>query len=82
MPLFVCDECECVENTATGFYWTRNSIYFKDESKNGKALCSECMPKEFDDGSINHSAGKWHNRFSKRKWDGKMKVLNRQPMPS
>jgi hypothetical protein len=77
MPLFVCDECGCVENTALGFYWGKGHIKFKDEEKNDKALCSECMPKEFSDGSIYEKAGKWHDIFKKEKWDGEEEVINR-----
>ena len=32
MPLFECTKCGCVENTATGDYWTRPDA----------PLCSEC----------------------------------------
>ena len=31
MPLFACRQCNCVENTATGFYWGQDI-----------PLCSEC----------------------------------------
>jgi hypothetical protein len=31
MPLFACEQCGCIENTATGCYWGRE-----------RALCSEC----------------------------------------
>ena len=66
MPLFKCDECGALENTALGFYWPRNEIGWADERLNGKALCSECMPAEFDDGSPNPGGGTWHGRFPKR----------------
>jgi len=36
MPLYKCDECGCVENTATGSYWGE-----KDK------LCSECSTGEW-----------------------------------
>jgi len=36
MPLFICEKCECIENTALCGYWWRGK---------GKALCSECDPK-------------------------------------
>lgn len=35
MPLFRCDKCGCVENTACGHYWSE-----KYEEK--PVLCSEC----------------------------------------
>jgi hypothetical protein len=39
MPLFLCDECGVIENTALSSYWSRKE--YADE----KALCSECAPK-------------------------------------
>lgn len=66
MPLFVCDICECVENTALGHYWGRDQGYFGPELK-GKALCSECSPSVYRDGSPNKEGGRWHGKFPKRK---------------
>ena len=68
MGLFVCEMCGTTENTALGHYWSRNFIGFKNKELNGKALCSECFPTEYEDGS---QAGrmKWHNRFPKQKYD-------------
>jgi hypothetical protein len=37
MPLFVCEECGVVENTALSNYWTRKTA---DQSR----LCSQCDP--------------------------------------
>jgi hypothetical protein len=69
MPLFVCDKCGCVDNTALGgTWWTRNTDIWKPEDR-GKALCTECAPPEFSDGSPNVDAGKWHNRFPKEKYN-------------
>ncbi|KYG89030.1 hypothetical protein A0U40_13465 [[Bacillus] sp. KCTC 13219] len=76
MGVFVCDECNCIENTALGHYWARNVTQFKDSQKNGKALCSECTPREYSDGSKTNK-GTWHGRFSKKQWDGKKIVMNR-----
>jgi hypothetical protein len=36
MPLFECDKCHCVENTATGSYWGQS-----------EKLCSECKYGEW-----------------------------------
>lgn len=78
MPIFVCDECNTMENTALGHYWARSIIDFKDESKNGKALCSACVPSEYSDGSISSkNTGEWHDRFERKQWDGKRSVINR-----
>lgn len=68
MPIFICDICKCAENTALGSFWTRSSerSYWKDPNLKGKALCSECTPTEYIDGSKNEDGGKWHGRFEKR----------------
>jgi hypothetical protein len=82
MGLFVCDKCGCVENTALGFWWSRDMAkrdnWFKGilDDYNGEALCSECCPTHFGDGSKTDK-GIWHNRFPKEKWDGEIKVENR-----
>lgn len=72
MPLFVCDKCKAIENTACGHYWGAasraardNSRWWKDASLEGLRLCSDCMPAEYSDGSKNSSGGKWHGRFPK-----------------
>lgn len=54
MPLFRCDICGCIENTALGHYWPRDFKEYKGTIFE-KALCSECNPRQ----------GKWHNRFPK-----------------
>jgi hypothetical protein len=36
VPVFICENCGCIENTAVSNYWSRG---------NGPALCSECDPK-------------------------------------
>ena len=36
MPLFVCECCGTIENTALGFYWSRKRCKFKDKTKNGE----------------------------------------------
>jgi hypothetical protein len=67
MPLFVCDLCQCVENTALGHYWGRDQDYFGKPELVGKALCSECSPDTYKDGSKNSDGGRWHGKFPKRK---------------
>lgn len=65
MPLFVCEKCGAVENTALGSYWARDHVRYKDSPElNGKALCSECTPKSFEGGSPT-GKGEWHGRFPK-----------------
>ncbi len=50
MSIFRCEQCGCVENTATSRYWFRD-----DDPKNPekKALCSGCHP----------ATKKWHGIF-------------------
>jgi hypothetical protein len=62
--LFVCQKCGCVENTACGHYWGRERNCF-GEDLIGLALCSECTPDHYIDGSPNPRGGKWHGRFTK-----------------
>lgn len=78
MGVFVCDECNTVENTALGHYWARSIIDFKDTTKNGKALCSACTPAEYVDGSSTINGSVWHNRFERKQWDGKRPMMNRK----
>ena len=73
MGLFICAKCECVENTALGWYWSckqsKDMIILPDELQqyHGKPLCSECLPEvEFIDHSGKTGIGKWHDRFSKQ----------------
>ena len=78
MPLFVCDNCGCIDNTALGgTYWSRNTDVWKPEDR-GKALCCECAPKKYNDDTINEDAGIWHDKFPKRKFteEYRHKVLN------
>lgn len=53
MPLFVCDNCGCIENTALSMFWLNNL------DLNPKDLCSECDPR----------IGKWHGKFPKEKFN-------------
>ena len=67
MPDFVCDVCDVIENTACGFYWGRNhdKIWWKNSDLQGKALCSQCAPARYIDGSENGYGGKWHGKFER-----------------
>lgn len=65
MPLFICENCKCVENTALGHYWSRHIKDFKG-TEFEKALCSECLPLKFPDGSFCKSDSKWHGKFPKQ----------------
>lgn len=64
MPLFVCDECGCVENTALSNYWLRHD----PDPATRIDLCSGCDPK----------IEKWHGKFRQHEWDKKTPVLNRE----
>ena len=63
MPLFICEKCECVDNTALGSYWSRNIGVF--DAPFNIALCSECAPLTFNDGTKTGYSGKWHGKFEK-----------------
>jgi len=60
MPLFICSECGCVDNTAMGNYWM--DVY----GDNRPPLCTECDPR----------IKKWHGRFPKLKYVPGREVLN------
>ncbi len=75
MPLFVCENCLCIENTALGHFWSRRWLKFKDSKFDGKALCSECTPTEFKDGSPS-GTGKWHGKFPKTKFDKNLDIFS------
>lgn len=62
MPLFVCDKCKAIENTALGLYTAK-----EDYGKPNQALCSECMPyKKYVVGEkVIEEGGKWHGEFPK-----------------
>lgn len=64
MPLYQCEACGCVENTALGFYWTRNEADWPAEYRN-KKLCSECGPPQTASGG-GSGFGAWHGSFPKR----------------
>ena len=66
MPLFVCDKCHCIENTALGRYWSRD---LKGVRERGKALCSQCAPTTFVSGEKTKNSGKWHGKFLREKFD-------------
>ena len=53
MPIFRCEKCGCIENTATSNYW--ESKHPMDEGKPKPLVCSECDPE----------IGKWHGHFPK-----------------
>lgn len=70
MPLFVCAKCACIDNTATGFWWTRvimkEEMIWNADNKDfkGMGLCCECAPTHFIDGGKT-GYGKWYNHFEK-----------------
>jgi hypothetical protein len=58
MSIFRCEQCGCVENTATSNYWAQQ--YPIDGSVEKPKLCSECDPE----------IGKWHGDFPKQSAKG------------
>jgi len=80
MGLFVCSKCKCVENTALGWWWSKNLIKLvlppdmKDYEEH-EGLCSECLPAtaKFTDGKLIGAKGVWHGKFPKVNIDDFMK---------
>lgn len=64
MPIFRCEVCGCVENTATSNYHIRNTDILAEEYR-GKLLCSEHSPATYRSGNPNPKGGAWHNKFPK-----------------
>jgi hypothetical protein len=62
MALYVCEDCGCVENTALGQYWGRETLY--PEPYADRKLCSECGSPTYTDGTPT-DFGTWHGRFPK-----------------
>ncbi|WP_176042755.1 hypothetical protein [Burkholderia stabilis] len=68
MPLYRCEACGCVENTATGFFYGREEAHWPDDIR-GKALCSACGPTIRTDGAATEF-GAWHGLFPRRAASG------------
>ena len=72
MSLFVCSKCHCIENTALCSYHSRKRVELFNwiglEEYKGKALCSECGPLLYRDGTPTR-LGKWHGKFPKQHID-------------
>lgn len=77
MPVFKCENCGTIDNTALGHYWSKNRPEWFDwtniEDRKGKALCCTCAPTKFSDGTKNKDAGMWHNKFEKQHIDDFLK---------
>lgn len=67
MTLYICSECHAIENTSLGHSTRlhRNEHFFGDLVPLGMAVCSECAPATFKDGSKFSKGGKWHDVFPK-----------------
>lgn len=63
MSIFQCVKCGCAENTACGWYHSRNSERVTPKEFLGKALCSACAPKSYTSGEPTKFNGIWHGRF-------------------
>lgn len=66
MPLFICEDCHAIENTALGVYhgvYGGLNTWFPKEYQ-GRVLCSECASPAFSDGTAT-PYGKWHGQFDK-----------------
>ena len=66
MSIYQCDKCGCAENTACGWYHSRDSKRLNKPEDIGDKLCSACAVTTWPDGSDRESFnGKWHNRFER-----------------
>ena len=71
MPLFVCEHCKTVDNTALGHYWGKDDTEWEKSKSylNGMALCYSCMPTKFIDGSgggHKDYGPVWHGKWPKQ----------------
>ena len=64
MPLYRCESCGCVENTATGFFYGKDEPHWPDDVR-GKAPCSACGPSREPEGTPT-GFGVWHGQFPRR----------------
>ena len=63
MSLFICQNCGCIENTACGHWWARETCIFGGGLER-MALCSACMPDHYASGESCFKGGKgWHGHF-------------------
>lgn len=71
MPLFVCESCTCIENTATS-----NFVMALVDPAQPPRLCSLCDP----------AIGRWHGQFERRLFDPAhpegIAYLPREPRPN
>jgi len=66
MSIFQCVECGCAENTALGWYHSRNNKRLTNPDALGEALCSSCAPTEYHNSDECTSFnGKWHDVFGR-----------------
>ena len=68
MPLFQCQKCGCVDNSACGHYWRANRPEKYDwtdmEEYRGMKLCAVCGPRNYANGAPTEF-GVWHKRFKR-----------------
>ena len=65
MPIYQCEECGCVDNTARTNYWVRNRKHLISGEYLGRALCSACGPNLYLSGEKT-PWGQWHNAFKRQ----------------
>lgn len=66
MSLFQCEECGCVDNSATSMFNVRNNKRLTPEEFLGRELCCVCGPQTFASGEpISKINGEWHNLFER-----------------
>lgn len=66
MSIYQCDKCGCAENTALGWFHSRNNTRLARQEVLGQKLCSACAPLNYPDGTrIKEFNGEWHNKFNR-----------------
>ena len=66
MSIYQCDDCGCAENTACGWFHSRNSKTLNKPEDVGKKLCSACATTEWPSGDAKKDFdGTWHNKFKR-----------------
>lgn len=63
MPLFICDKCGVMENTARGYYWLTRIPENLEKADPEQPLCSQCAS---EDPELSGMYTGWHSRFERR----------------
>lgn len=66
MSIFQCENCGCAENTALGWYHSRDNDRLTVKEQLGKKLCCVCTSQYYPSGEKkDRYNGKWHGQFKR-----------------